>query len=156
VVRHVGFTISEGDEAALLATEADTFLVHGNGNSAGTYRYHEKFKGGVPVSNKTIYWNDEVEPALQVSVMVRTWSGDVRYAVFALESARRNLPYALEFVAVTPEGDFPLVNKTMPPWVRVVSEPKLLPSDHIQVREAGRRFDGRGVSGQGLRAAQVA
>lgn len=131
------FSATPDAAAQLVAGDPGVFLVHGKPGSAGTFKYERKFTGGVPVSNATIYWADEVEPSRNVSVMVRTWAGDAAYAAVALESARRCLPHALEFVAVTPQRDADAVRKALPPWVRVVGEPKVLPDDHIQVSWRG-------------------
>jgi hypothetical protein len=152
-VRHLAFSATPDAAARLVADDAGVFLVHGKPGSAGTFKYERKFAGGVPVSNATIYWNDEVEPGRNVSVMVRTWSGDAAYAAVALESARRCLPHALEFVAVTPERDAAAVRKALPKWARVVGEPALLPDDHIQASAKRRvRVDGRTERAQRLLA----
>ena len=129
-VRHLGFTTTSEDERALLADPA-VFLLHGRNDSAGTYKYARKFVDGVPVTNATILWADEVPADMRISVLMRTFQDDLPFAAAAFTSARRYMPLALEYVAVVPRATVPNATQALPPFVRVVGEDALLADGHI-------------------------
>lgn len=135
VIRHVGFTVSESDMMSMLTQFPDTYLVHGNGASAGTYKYQAKFKDGVPQTNGTIYWNGEISPATSLSILLRTFSDDFAFAAKALASARLYIPHAIEFVVVVPQNDEAAARANIsffPAWTTIIAEPKLLDDGHMQ------------------------
>jgi hypothetical protein len=106
-------------------------LIHGDKESAGNGNYFRKFKDGLPTTNKTIR-GYEIRPKVQLSVLVRTFSLDLEFAAVAMESAKRYIPYALEYVVVVPEADLSMAEKVLPSYVTVHGEPLVIDSQAMQ------------------------
>jgi hypothetical protein len=73
-----------------------------------------------------------IPAALKLSVLVRTFSRDVEAAAVALQSAKRFLPNALEFVVVVPEPDLAQAREALPDFAVVKGEPILMPDQSMQ------------------------
>ena len=130
---NVGFTTTPDAVAAALA-DPRVVLIHGHPDSAGRSGYQRKFKGGLPVSNATVYWGDVLTPTSRLSVMMRACAEDMAFAAVAMEAAGRAVPHALEFVAVVPSADVAVARRAMPAWVIIKSD-ELPPDDsHVAQR----------------------
>ena len=119
VIQHMGFTVQPRELQLLIAASPVVYLVHGDGKSAGTYKYERKFKAGVAQTNGTVVWKDEVTASMKVSVLCRTYSADLRMAAKALASARAFFAGAIEYVAVVPAADLQEALAVLPEYVAV-------------------------------------
>lgn len=119
---NIGFH-NQGDHTA--TSSQSFFLRHGDTNGAGNTKYFAKFKDGSPTANYTIH-GDEIRPEVQLSILMRTYGDDLRFAALAFESARRYVPYAHEYVAVVPESDLEEANKILPKFVKTYGEPNVM------------------------------
>ena len=126
-IHHWGFHITD-DDVALSASIPSVHLVHGARYSAGNLLLRPKDP------TPDVVWHDQIPASLRLSVMIRSFSGDLDYAVEALRSAVKFLPNALELVAVVPEGDVAAFERALHalPGARVVGEPPLMPDQHMQ------------------------
>ena len=132
IIQHLGFTVRDGEREALVRESPNVHLIHGNGKSAGNSKYLAKFVAGVPQTNATIVWQDEVTSSMRVSILIRTFGADLPFAYHALQSAKRYFPGAIEYVAVVPESDLQLAASSLPSFVTLYSEPAALHGDHVQ------------------------
>ena len=131
-IQHHGFTGTDEEFADVVAHQPNVFLIHGDSRSAGQSKYLKKFKDGVPQTNGTIAWLDEVSPAMRVSIMLRTYKSDFPFASLALQSAQRYFPGALELVVVVPEEDAQAARQQLPSNIVLYAEARQLHNDHIQ------------------------
>ena len=133
VMEHLGFTVWEAEVSGLVSASPQLHLVHGDRRSAGTTKYFQKFnRQGVPRTNQTLQWADEVTAALRISVLCRTSAWELPFAALALTSAKQYFPGALELVAVVPERDLEQALAALPAFVTVVAEMRQLRSDSLQ------------------------
>ena len=121
VIQHMGFTVQPHELQLLIAASPAVHLVHGDGKSAGTYKYERKFKAGVAQTNATVVWKDEVTASMEISVLCRTFAADLELAAMAFTSARTYFSGALEYVAVVPSEDVEKARAVLPEYVTVKS-----------------------------------
>lgn len=125
-VEHWGFTITD-DGMILSHQNPRTFLVHGKNMSTGKRASQRKFKNNLSHVN----WDGAIDPkADSVSVLIRSQTMDVDYAIVAIYSVLVHMSGALEIVVVAPDKDvFAIVARLqkLSDKVRVVAEEPLTP-----------------------------
>ena len=126
-IHHWGFHITEADIDFSLANP-DVYLIHGARYSAGNLLIRPKDP------TPDVVWHDQIPKSLRLSVMIRSFVGDLDYAVEALRSAVKFIPNALEIVLVVPEGDVANFEKAVHavPGARVVGEPIVMKDQNMQ------------------------
>ena len=121
-IRHLGFTVQPAELRELVASSPHIHLVHGDRRSAGTYKYDRKFVGGVPRSNGTLMWRDEILASMRISLLVHAKASQLRSAAVMLTSAQRFFPGAIEYVVVVPEKDVQAALTVLPQRASVKPE----------------------------------
>jgi len=125
ILVHIGFHSAKFKYSTVLDK---AYLIHGRTNSAGNGQYFRKFKDGVPTTNKTLY-EEEIRPNQRLSILMRAFADDIEYGAISMESAKRYLPNALEYVVVVPEDDVAEAKRVLPGFVSIVKEEILRPSE---------------------------
>ena len=97
-IHHWGFHITEADVAFSMRSQA-VHLIHGARYSAGNLLIRPKDP------TPDVVWHDQIPASLRLSVMIRSFVGDMDYAAEALRSAVKFIPNALEIVVVVPLAD---------------------------------------------------
>ena len=133
-VQHLGFTGTDQQFADVIHHSPHVFLIHGDRGSAGLSKYLLKFKDGVPQTNLSIAWSDEVHPAMRLSIFLRASAVDFPFAALALQSAQRYVPGALEYVVVVPEEDAAAARQALPSNIVLYAEPRQLQDDVAQAK----------------------
>ena len=128
-IKHVGGQALDADEVRREYPQC--FLLHGRDESSSSRVYLQKFKDGVPTTDRTVY-GEEIRPNIKLSVLLRTYRDDMAMAALALKSARLHIPHALEYVAVVPDTDFDIANQTLPSFVKLIGEPHLIERGDVQ------------------------
>ena len=121
-ILHYGHMISDAEELHAFI-DSTTALVRIGNRTAGHAQLSAKFDGfrerkAVAASGEPVVWHDELSPKLRLSVFVVV-PADAHDAdvLQTLDSARRHIPAALEFVAVF----LGAVPSSLPGFVRAVS-----------------------------------
>jgi hypothetical protein len=126
-IQHWGFHITDADIAYSMASPG-VHLIHGARYSAGNLLLRPKDP------TPDVVWHDQIPASLRLSVMVRSFAGDLDYAVEAVRSAAKFIPHALEIVLVVPEADVPAFARAVAGvgGARVVGEPTVMTDQHMQ------------------------
>ena len=105
------------------------FLIHGSSNSSGAQQLALKFnrRGDAKHLSDEREGHDDVLTGLRISVFIRSYGSALDVAGVVLESARRHLPEALEYVVVVPQGEVRFATAVLPDWV--VVQPEKTPID---------------------------
>ena len=133
-MQHLGFTGTDEEFATVVHHSPNVFLIHGDRGSAGLSKYLVKFKDGVPSTNTTVQWSDEVSPAMRVSVFIRTAEPEFPFAALAIQSAQRFLAGALEYVVVVPEADAAAARQALPGNIVLYEEKKVVKEEAVQAK----------------------